>query len=211
MTFCVLKLEPGLARGETEFSIVERTPPGEPERCGSCGRNISLLRWLPPYVVELETWDRFFGDIAFGPGNDLLVSERFRDLWSRNELVGLLGFEPVEIVGVKRHKKCDRDPPPYYRVSAVRSASVIDQEASGFEWESEVICPACRKDGILKRWKRVVFETSTWSGENVFRAFGLTGTFFADERFREFFAEHKVSSAHLIDAEEYGHDFYPEE
>jgi len=209
MRFFVLKYKPGTVFGETEFITSEPSNVGEALTCEACGRFISMLTWLPPYRVELELWDKCFGDIARGSGNNIIISERFRSLWKEQKLIGLEGFDPVEVVRIKRHKRFKGDPLQYYRVSVVRSKAIIDQKASGFEWEEEPTCQECRSGNIIKRWKRIVLEPNTWSGENIFIARGLSGTYITDERFKEFSEEFKIINCNLIPAEEYARDFYP--
>jgi hypothetical protein len=85
-----------LAAIEPSFFILEEPRPGSPQdiahgtralkeegfkvgpapRCPACGGFIGLLRWLPPFRVELETWGKEFGDVIH-IGDELLVSERF--------------------------------------------------------------------------------------------------------------------------------------
>jgi hypothetical protein len=160
----------------------------------------------------LELWGSAFGDLVFGTAYKLLVSDRFKTLFAESGLRGLEGFGPVEITRViRRSKKAPKGTPPgYYCVSAVRSRAVIDQPASGFEWREPPTCRECYKGHDIKRWKRIIFEPGTWSGEDVFEARGLSG-YFTSERFKEFCDEHDIKNAALIPAEEYGHDFYPGE
>lgn len=217
MRFFVCELKPGIAHGETEFYEEQPSQTGEAPKCRECSKYIGALPWLPPYRVELELWDRVFGDVAFGPGDELLVSERFKTLWHERGLIGLEGFHPVEIVKVKRHKRRKPDlaeRPNYYCVTVIRSRAAIDDGRSGLEREDPVVCLACRtgkKSCIIKRAKRIVLEPSTWAGEDIFIARGLPGTYLASERFKSFWEDYKITSATLIPAEEYSFDFYPNE
>ena len=217
MRFYVCELKPEHATGETEFYDEDESRTGDAPKCELCGRHIGALTWLPPYRVELELWDSVFGDIAFGPGDNLLVSERFKTLWDERGLTGLQGFDPVEVVKAKRHKGNQPDlseQPNYYCVSVARSQAAIDVAESGLEREDSELCPACRsglQGGVLKRMKRIILEPDTWTGEDVFVARGLTGTYLVSERFKSFCDDYKITSATLIPAEEYSFDFYPEE
>lgn len=181
---------------------------GEAPICPVCGGYTGMLPWLPPYRIELETYGRRFGDLAFSSGGKLLVSDRFQEVWEANDLKGITAFEPAEVVKVTRHKRLVGDPPRYYLAQVVRSQAAIDQEASGMEREPNVVCKACRVSGILKRWKRVVIEAGTWTGEDLFVARGLSD-FIASSRFKEVCDANDLKNAYLIPAEEYGHDFYP--
>ena len=93
MRFFVLDYKPGHARGETEFYSVQPDNVGEAPKCEACGCFIGALKWFPPFRAGLELWDSIFGDIAFGPGDELLVSERFKVLWEERGLTGLQGFQ----------------------------------------------------------------------------------------------------------------------
>lgn len=214
MGFYLFKLAIESAEGETEFSDVEPVRTGEAPTCERCGGFVGALTCLPPYRVELELWDSICGDIAFGPGGDLLVSERFKTLWQEHDLTGLQGFDPVEVVKVKRHKREKPDlseQPDYYRVSVVRSQAAIDADQSGLDRDTPEVCPVCRlcAKGGVKRARRIVLEPGTWGGEDIFVARGLPGTYLVSERFKTFFDEYKITSAKLIPAEEYSFDFYP--
>ena len=214
MGFYVFKLQAESAKGETEFSDVRPVRTGDAPTCEKCGGFVGLLTCLPPYRVEIELWDSIFGDVAFGPGGDLLVSERFRTVWQERGLTGLQGFDAVEVARVKRHKR--NKPglsarPDYYRVSAVRSQAAIDDTRSGLEREGGEVCPACRtgERGGAKRTRRIVLEPDTWTGEDIFIVRGLPGTRLASERFKSFFDDYEITSATLIPAEDYSFDFYP--
>ena len=170
-----------------------------------------MLTWSPPYVAELECWTGRFGDLAFGPGDELLVSEHFRQGWQASGLSGLSGFDPVKVSGVKRHTKLEELPPRYYVVRAARSGARIDMVASGYEPAGPVECNTCLYLDGPDRWKCIVFEEGTWTGESIFYAWGMGGARFVDERFRTFVEEYQISNCRLIPIEEYAHDFYPGE
>lgn len=208
--FYALKERQKETRCDTEFAYLEPDRTGNAPCCPACGGCIGSLTSLPPYNIELELWDTGYGDIAFGPGNHILVSERFKILWEEHGLTGLDGFALVSVKELIKHVRFEASPPEYYLTSVVQSEAAIDQIQSGFEWESgeEPKCDHCRLGGI-KRWKRIVLEPNTWSGENIFRPRGLSGTIMVDQRFKEFVDQFKITNCCLIPAEEYAHDFYP--
>jgi hypothetical protein len=182
---------------------------GDAPRCDACGKYIGMREWLPPYRVELDTWGREYGDLAFiGVGSEVLVSRRFVELWKREGLVGLNGYEPVEIVKIRHHRKLRGDPPQYFRALATRGRAVMDQAASGFEWEEAPTCVVCQLGHLIKRWERVIIDEATWSGEDFFVPRGLA-TLITTERFKRFCEADNIKNAVFIPAEEYGHDFYP--
>jgi hypothetical protein len=71
---------------------------GDAPRCPRCGGPIGMRPGLPPIRIELETWGKRFGDVAIDAGNEVLVSERFKDAFQSVGLTGLSPFMPAEVV-----------------------------------------------------------------------------------------------------------------
>src|SRR5690242_12071686 len=116
----------------TDFFKGDLTNVGPAPTCPVCGAAIGMLTALSPRRVELELWGRDFGDLAFGSGNDVLVSERFRDAFLRSGLTGFSGFVPAEIVKVvARLRKIAKPPPRYFVAAPGRSRAAVDDRASG--------------------------------------------------------------------------------
>lgn len=69
-----------VGKATTDFLPSEPHNVGDAPRCPACNRFVGMLRWQPPFRVEVETWGSTFGDIAFGPGDSLLVSEGLASL-----------------------------------------------------------------------------------------------------------------------------------
>jgi hypothetical protein len=135
------------------------------------------------------------------------VSERFAFLWEQAGLIGLDGFDPVELVKVVRHARLEDDPPRYFRVDVVRSKAAIDAELSGLDVKPGPICPDCRLGGIIKRVRGIVIEPSPDPVEDLFVARGLPGTLLATERFRDFCASQNILNAVLIPAKGYTNSY----
>lgn len=199
---------PEVGEATTDFLQADPHRVGDGLVCGACGQPIGMLRWEPPLRAEVETWGSKFGDMAFGPGDSFLVSERFERLWEREGLVGLHGFEPVAIVKVRhRGKRIKEALPKYLRVWAGRSDVAVDVVQSRIQWVSPPApaCEVCRGGGIKKGWERIVLEGEP--KENLFVARGLSGQLLADERFRQFCDKHAITNCPLIPAEEASHWF----
>jgi hypothetical protein len=189
----------------TDFLQAEPHNVGEAPLCAACGGATGMLRWEPPLRADIETWGTRFGDMAFGPGDSFLVSERFKALWEQEHLIGLHGFEPVEIVKVRHRGKRIKEPPPrYFCVWAGHSEVAADQVRSGIQWVSPPTCDVCRV-GTMKGQERIVLEGEP--KENVFVARGLPGQVLADERFKRFCEEHAITNCPLIPAEQASHWF----
>ena len=182
-------------------------------RCPRCGRRTGQMVWQPPYRAELELWGRNWSDICFGGASELLVSERFRH-WYRDEvLTGMEGFDPVEITRVRRHKALLGPQPAYYVVTVPTGNAAIDQAASGLErkdgkLDKLPVCPLCRTGGLMLRIRRVILEADTWSGEDVFRARGLSAII-VTSRFQQLAVESGILGALFVPASEYQVDYYP--
>jgi hypothetical protein len=178
--------------------------------CPACDRPLGWLSWLPPYRLELETWGKQYGDIA-KTGNDLIVSERLKQVFADNGLKGLMSFEPVEIINVVHRRGKPKTPLPlYYKATVVRSPTTIDQAASGYVWEDDSrISPECLMD-TLKRYRCLIVKAETWNGDDVFFPRGGNGLMMS-ERFRTVFMENNLRGAAFIPSEspEAGYDSFP--
>jgi hypothetical protein len=193
----------------TDFLPADGTKRGDAPKCLKCGVFIGTMPRLPPIRIELETWGRRFGDLAFSTNNDVLVCDRFRQAWLSSGLTGFSGFGPAEVVKVTaRRGKIPKPMPNYFVASPGRSRAVIDGRASGIDYKKPWICEECRS-GHIARVRRLVLEPDTWSGEDVFIPRGLRGTIIASERFKEFCDRHAFSNCLLIDADRYHVDYLP--
>ena len=92
----------------TDFLYADNSSMGEAPRCPVCEKYVGMLPLLPPIRVELETWEADFGDFAFGTGDELLISEAFRNLYHASGLKGPIYLGPAEVVKVKSHQKAER-------------------------------------------------------------------------------------------------------
>jgi len=174
-------------------------------RCEVCGKLMGNLSWLPPYKAELEFWGREAGDVAFRTAEGFLVSHRFKELYEKTDLKGLNGFIKVEIVKIKRHKrKYPEIIPDYYYVRVPISHAKLDFEASGVVFTGEFICEGCKSGrGVYKSIERIVIEEGTWSGEDIFIARGLWGSFLTTERFKDFYINNNFKNGEFLETENF--------
>ncbi len=192
----------------TEFFAVNHTATGSAPKCPACGGFTGMLPLLPPIKVEVETWGKRFGDIAFGGAHEILVSERFKSEFLKAGLTGLATFEPAQIVKIAGLRKTRELPPKYFLVNPVRSRAAVDRQASGIDGQNLRGCDECRL-GDIKRLRRLVLEPGTWSGEDIFRARGLPSTIITSERFKKFCDRYAFSNCVLVDASRYHFDHFP--
>lgn len=205
MEFYVLKNSEAVNQKTTEYFSVRRKY-GQAPRCSSCGEYIGSLEWLPPYEAEIKLWGDSFSDIAFGGESDLLVSERFRDLYEAARLTGFKGFDPVKIVKIETNRKNrGLEPPNYFHVAVVLDTASVDDRASGLVREQTPTCVECRSSGPIK-FERLLLQKNSWSGTDVFYARGLPGTILVSARFAEFYKSKNIEGGMIVPAAEYRYD-----
>lgn len=212
MKFFVLQ-NPKVERGEgmTDYLPADGARTGEASRCPVCGNFLGMLPLLPPVRVEIEAWGPLWGDVAFGPGDQILVSDKLKKLFAEAGLVGFERLDSVEVVKAKRRKPGVGDPPGYWLTSIQRSRAVLDESASALVRDETPVCEECRIGGIIKRVGRIVLQTNTWSGEDVFIARGLPGRILASERFKRLCEANDLANCSLVAAEDFSFDHYPQE
>ena len=206
---------PKAGRGDavTDFVPVDGAPTGDAPRCEVCGRYVGMLPLLSPARVELEGWGSLWGDIAFGPGDQVLISERCKRAVAEAGLNGFARLDPVVVEKVRRRRPSIKgDPPDYWLATVARSRAMLDESASGLEREDDgTVCTECGLGGVIKRLRRVVLRPGTWSGEDVFFARGLPGTILASERFKSLCETAGLANCSLVDAATFSFDHYPQE
>ncbi len=192
-------------RYDTKFVQDEPDNRGDAPECPRCGRTIGMLKWLPPYRVELELHGEEFGDFVDGPGYEVLISERFAKAFRDEGLKGWLGFHPAEIVRIRRKgrkSKAALVAPRYLVVSPCFSQGAVDEKRSRLRRTRPATCPECRSGGV-NSIHGFALEPGTWQGEDVFRPRGERGTIFVSERFAEFVQRHGLTNMKLTSIEEY--------
>lgn len=190
----------------TEFLNTEDSNVGEALRCPTCGRFVSMLEWLPPYKIELIAWGKDgFGDIVYGTGNEILISERFKGAYQKSSLMGLSEFGQVEIIKLRCNKKIIDQVPDYSVVKIARSQAIIDPKASGVIWEEPPTCSECLS-GIKNGFARVIIQEGSWSGEDIFYPRGLPGTILTTQKFKDFCEFHQFKNCRFVRAEEFSRD-----
>lgn len=215
MKFYVIDKKPkGSEKAEryrTDFMYDDSVVPGDAPKCPKCGSFVGMLESIPPYSVHLETWGEGFGDLCFWM-NDFLASPRFRDEYNKSGLKGLSEFKRVTVLSHKKYAFIDERPPEYFRTIPKVGAARIDPIASAIEWRDSKrpTCELCLAGaGVLERWHHVVVDESSWSGEDIFYAYGLTGTLLVSSRFYEWANGHHFRNLAMKLSTESSHDFYP--
>jgi len=84
MKFYVLenpKVGPGDGDAVTDYLYVDGSKLGDAPQCPVCGKYLGGMPLLPPIRLELKAWGSRWGDVAFFGGDQILVSNRLRDLF----------------------------------------------------------------------------------------------------------------------------------
>ncbi|MDC0707686.1 hypothetical protein POL68_04325 [Stigmatella sp. ncwal1] len=192
---------------DTQAYAAEPVHYGDAPRCPSCNDILAMKTWLPPFRIELELHGKDFGDFVKGPGNSLLLSERMAEAYLKQELTGLLGFHPAEVVRVRRKGASPkvRTPPRYQVVIPCFSQAAVDVTRSHLRYNDPVTCQECRSAG-LQSAHGFALEAGTWQGEDMFRARGMPGKNIVSWRLAELIASHSLTNMKLIPTEEYIRD-----
>jgi hypothetical protein len=206
--FVLTNPEAGKVNAVTDFLAASGSTLGDAPQCPVCGKYIGMLPLLPPVRVELVAWGTVWGDIAFGSGDQILVSQKLKRLFLEEGLAGFERFDPVEVVNIRRHHLSAGDPPFYELATIQHSRAAIDDIASDVVRDAPWTCADCRIDGI-KRARRIVIEPNTWSGEDIFVARGLPGRILTTDRFKSLCDKNSLTNCRLIAAERFSFDHYP--
>ena len=165
------------SRYDADADTVEPINRAEAPRCARCGSFIGMLKWMPPYRVKLELNGEEPGDYIKKSAYELLISERFAEAFRSEGLTGLTGFQPVEVVQVRRMNKRPGKSltvPTYLVVSTCFGHASVDPMLNRMRISAPPTCSECRLmevDAI----HGFVLEPGTWQGEDVFRPRGLVG------------------------------------
>jgi hypothetical protein len=161
---------------------------------------------LPPIKFEIEIQGKALGDLVFGPGGSVLVSEKFRGKYESHGLRGIETFQPVEIEKIKKGKRFLPSRADFFQIAITRAAR-IDIEKSGLEEPPE--CHECLTSDKIKRIKRIVLERDSWQGEDLFIPFGLKPTVLVSQKFKDFCDREKISNVVSVPTEGFSFDFFP--
>lgn len=201
MPFYVLgKIPAGPDR--TVFLPMEPDNTGEARHCPDCDATVSSLAWLPPYRARIDATRGKLGDLADGVGGSLLVSERFRKAWEERQLKGIPAFTPLERIRV-RPARLGKPSPVYYVIAPQLYGAKIDFARSHFTYGGIITCETCRSMKKFKTVNGFALEEGTWTGEDIFRAWGFPGTVLVTDRVRQLRDDYDLKNVELTPIEEY--------
>jgi hypothetical protein len=195
-----------------EFYQSDSTHYGEPIKCPVCGGTCTAMEWLPPFQIELRMFVKVFGNIIFGPGNNLFMDKYFTNRFEQSGLTGLEFIGKAEIERIKCYngvkKKSLGEPPQYYIARMKYGCAAIDhvKSDSQFKVGREPKCDYCRS-GLIEYYPRVVIDETTWDGTDIFFARGIGGKVTCSQRFKDWWDSCHFNNGKLVPVEEYSNDF----
>lgn len=181
----------GFAYGEKKGKINR----GKPIKCEECGSALTMLEWLSPLKVKLSKGK--LGDVIFGTFSHFIVSEKFKEIYDKNNFNGVLSFEPVSI-----YQKGQLISDKYYYPKIILSKTLIDIEKSGVIFEGIEQCMACQKAGrVIKKINGIYFVDEIGIKEDIFCTKLLPESIIFSEQFKE--AAKKLLNLSFTEAEKY--------
>jgi hypothetical protein len=93
--------------------------------CPECGRILVWTKWAEPRCVKLTK--PLFGDVVLD-FHDMLVSQRFKDLYEKSDLKGITAFHKLDKVLVSGNAKKQLEPPTYYYIETAVANAIFDPE-----------------------------------------------------------------------------------
>lgn len=195
----------------TDFRPTEKSRKGEAPRCAVCGNFIGMLPLLAPIEVEIESSGRRWGDLAFGPGDQILVSGRLKEMYAEARLTGITQFNLAKIKKARMHRAIGVQPPPYYLASIIRSRATLDESRSHIVREAPWTCEECRIGGPIMRVSNLIVDSVSAQAEDIFLARGLPGIILTSDRFKHLCDTSDLVNCALIPAEQFSFDWYRRE
>lgn len=187
---------------ETEFEELEPVRLGDAPRCSMCGLFVGSKPWMPPYRAVVKGRGEQLGDVAFGVGSSLLVSDTFRRAWEAEGLRGQVRFEMIEDLKV-RPSKFARSAMSFFQVLIAYGRTELDEQRSIIERSEPPSCGRCKAGGAIKGVRGFAIAEGTWSGEDIFYAWGLPGAIIVTDQVQKLAAQCELKNVHVTAVEDY--------
>lgn len=169
--------------------------------CPICGLYVGMLPWLPPYHAEIIVHGKKLGDVIYPGGSSLVVSERFRNAWENEGLRGINEFSPLERIRI-RPGRLDKRTPVYFHIARRHFGTRVDDEHSHIEYARPTSCPKC-KGADVDIVRGFAIDESSWTGEDLFYAWGADSSIIVTDRVREMRDKYGLTNMNMTPVEEY--------
>jgi len=174
---------------------------GEGRRCQICNEPVNSLPWLPPYHAEIAVHGSKLGDYVKVSGTSALVSDRFRLAWAAEVLRGIDEFSPLARLRI-RPARLGRRPLTYFHVTAQYWGTQVDFKRSVFDYTRGGTCHHCHS-GIIETVRGLFIDESSWTGEDIFMAWGKPGSIIVTDRVRQMRDKHGLTNMNMTPVEEF--------
>ena len=185
-------------------------------RCPKCGKGLGGLIWQPPYNVVLKQ-PRTIGDFIDGPGGcDFLVSNRFLELYEKENLSGIDRVLPINVCRMGTTEKAKSlTPPKIFGIYLRHTLTQVKFSDMGIKWVRYPEPDYCRlcgpggggRGGVMKSWEKIVVDNDTWSGDDIFFAINFPGVILLSEKSVTIFLKHNLTNISITPCEEASHSW----
>ncbi len=172
---------------------------GNAEKCPVCGGFVSMLELVPP--IEIILSNGFLADFIFGEITPFIVSQKFKEVYLKDEIKGVKEFLPVSVKRIRGQK--EKVNVKYFIPLIHRSDARIDEENSHLNRSGSVKCFECKKGTIIQSIDGLRLIPGTWSGEDIFYAKWLASTVFVNDKFVNFVRTNGFTNGSFTKASEY--------
>lgn len=176
---------------------------GDSKRCPVCGRPVSMLEWLEPRKVRLSK-AKYPDRLTSWLTEPMVVSERVKAQYEKENLSGIREFVPIEVVKVGRLKEKSPKPPRYFCAIIDYTTSVkIDLSKTVIGGQKcDWSCELCNPWGItVDHITQLALDTTNWNGDDIFRVYSLGVV--VSQRFYNLIKENGYTNFNLGSIEEY--------
>lgn len=169
---------------------------GSALKCEECGNYLTMLKWLPPFNIKVSK--NFLGDFIFGTYPGFIVSSKFKSLYEKAGLSGIIEFNSVTLYYEGKHLEVE-----YYYPEIVLSDAKVDLDKSGIEYNPVELCPKCQKGPMrFSNMKGLFFTDENKLLYDVFNN-NVVGREVVSENFKIFIERNNISNLSLIEATNY--------
>ncbi len=207
MQFYVMELEVGSlfeTWGDT-MDPIHIGASADRQKCPGCGKGVGSLPWMPPFRATVRAYGKQLGDVAFA-SSDILVSQKFRQTWTAAQLKGIDTFHPLDRLRV-RPARLGRKTPTYFYVNPQRFGARVDLSRSLIEYNNLSPCLYCLH-GNLESARGFAIDEASWTGEDLFIAWGIPGSLIVTDRVRQLRDDYDLKNVTLTPVEKFFWDPY---
>ena len=191
---------------EASAGRMNPTTVGDAPECAACHGLVGMLPWLAPYHVEIIVHGSKLGDLIKGSGMSLLVSDGFRKAWENEGLQGITEFSPLTRLRI-RPARLGRQPHTYFHITPQHFKTRVDLARSLMEFERPITCYVCI-NSAAESIRGFTIDESSWSGEDLFIAWGIFGSVIVTDRVRQMRDKYGLTNMNMTPVEEYLSDPY---